>query len=189
MRAFIAFPMPREVTESIWVSCKPLRRPTLKVKWVQPQNMHITLLFLGNIDDENAGKVAQALKRPSLKRLPFKVGFSGVGQFPPKGAARVLVSRLTEGAEECSAYFEQLKSELSGIVAPADKRGFQPHITLGRVKGRDPESRVQVDGSMEIDLSGSFKVGRCVLFESFLNPEGPTYQEVAAVDFLGSPNG
>ncbi len=189
MRAFIAFPIPKEITESIWVGCKPLRQPALKVKWVQPQNMHVTLLFLGNIDDERAGRVAQAMKRPSLRRLPFKIGFSGIGQFPPKGAARVLVSRLTEGAEECAAYFEQLKSELSEIVAPADRRGFQPHITLGRVRGRDPASRVQVDGSMGIDLSGSFHVSRCVLYESFLNSEGPTYQEVAAIEFLANSNG
>ncbi len=184
MRAFIAFPVPKEVSDGVWVSCKPLRRPDLKVKWVEPQNMHITLLFLGNIDAEHAAKVAQALKSPALKRLPFKIGFSGVGQFPPKGAARVIVSRLTEGAEECAAYFEQLKSELGGIVAPADKRGFQPHLTLGRVKGRDPSTRVQVKQNMGVELGGSFRATRCVMFESFLNPEGPTYREVTGIDFI-----
>jgi len=188
MRAFIAFPIPNEVCDAIWVSCRPLRRPDLKVKWVEPQNLHVTLLFLGNVDDEHAGQVAQALQRPSLQRPPFKIGFSGISQFPPKGAARVLVTRLTEGAQECAAYFEQLKAELSGIVAPADKRGFQPHITLGRVRGRDPASRVHVDRSMEIDIGGSFQATRCVLFESFLKPEGPTYQEVAAIDFPSDTN-
>lgn len=189
MRAFIAFPIPKEVCDAIWVSCRPLRRPDLKVKWVEPHNMHVTLLFLGNIDEEQAGRIAQALKSPALKRLPFKIGFSGLSQFPPKGAARVLTVRLIVGAEECVAYYEQLLSELSGIVSPADKRGFQPHITLGRVKGRDPSTRVHVDRSMEVDLSGSFRATRCVLFESFLNPEGPTYREVAAIDFLNNTNG
>lgn len=188
MRAFIAFPIPREISDSIWVSCKPLRRPDLKIKWVDPPNMHITLLFLGNIDEERAAKVAQSLKKPSLKRLPFKIGFSGVGQFPPKGPARVLVTRLIEGAEECAAYFEQLKAELADIVTPADKRGFQPHITLGRVKGSQSEPIHAPQGS-SVALSGNFRVSRCVLFESFLKPEGPTYREVATVDFLADANG
>lgn len=188
MRAFIAFPLPTETAESIWVSSKPLRRPDLKVKWVEPPNMHITLLFLGNIDEERAARVAQALRKPGLRRLPFKIAYSGVGQFPPKGPARVLVSRLTEGAEECAAYFERLKTELAEIVSPADKRGFQPHLTLGRVKGNQTKP-LTASQSAEVSLSGSFRVSRCVLFESFLKPEGPTYREVAAIDFLNSTNG
>ena len=189
MRAFIAFPIPKEVSDGVWVSCRSLRRPDLKVKWVEPQNMHITLLFLGNIDEEHAAKAAQVLKRPSLRRLPFKIAFSGIGQFPPKGAARVVVSRLTEGAEECAAYFEQLKSELAEILVPADKRGFQPHLTLGRVRGKDPSSRLEVQQNMGIELSGSFRVTRCVLFESILNPEGPTYEEISGIDFISDSNG
>lgn len=184
MRAFIAFPIPREVSENVWLSCKPLRRPGLKVKWVEPSNMHITLLFLGNIDEERAAEVAETMKKPALKRLPFKVGFSGVGQFPPKGPARVLVSRLTEGAEECTAYYERLKSELADVVTPADKRGFQAHLSLGRVKGKDPANRIYADHDMGVSLAGSFRVTKCVLYESFLKPEGPTYREVTTIDFL-----
>ena len=176
MRAFIAFPLPEEVKKKIGTYLKPLQDRYREVKWVRPENLHITLHFLGDIEEEAGDRISTVLERAAAGQFCIEVNFSGIGYFPPKGVPRVVFTPLTAGAEECADFYRASGRELKTLINLKMKK-FIPHITLGRVrKGRRLERNI---GEERQDrLEGSFLIDRAVLYKSVLYSTGPSYSEL-----------
>ncbi len=180
MRAFLAFPIPEEVRSRLWQDLEPLRRAGRGVTWVGREQLHITLLFLGELDEAGVRRAKSLLADPALSSAPFAVALGGLGTFPARGSPRVIITEVAEGTEECRAFHGKL-APLAASIAPVERRPYTPHVTVGRV--RHPGDRLDLDSYA--GPRARFAVERCVLFESILRREGALYREVGAIDFVG----
>ena len=169
MRAFVAVELNEEVKGKIAALQADLPSG---IKRVEPANLHLTLAFLGEIDDVKAEEVATALD--AVSAIPFEAKCLGVGVFPSMNFVRVVWVGIREGAHALSL----LHAHTSDALAPLGfkKDEFSPHITIGR-----PKARVDVREFIrrhEDDEFGSFLVDKLVLKKSTLTPQGPIYETV-----------
>jgi 2'-5' RNA ligase len=138
--------------------------------------MHLTLHFLGNVDDALEQRVCRALSDP-IRVAPFDVTFDGLGCFPERGSPRVLWLGIRDGLESLRRIEKALIDDLG---LQRDHQGpFTPHLTLARF--RDRLTRGPLAGLAQIAASaGPSRIDRVTLYESRLSPAGPTYVPLAA---------
>ena len=158
-----------------------LARCPAKVKYVAAENIHLTLKFLGEIDEETAAGVRGAMcevGRAAAWGGGLRLGVGGLGYFPPRGAPRVIWAGVTDGADAVCRLQARLERELAGLGFEPERR-FVPHLTLGRVKssrgGGELVSAIESRADAEF---GSCTACEMVLFESRLTPRGAVYRAV-----------
>ena len=175
IRAFIAIDPGQEVRKRIAVVQESLRSGTQGVRWVKPQNMHLTLKFLGNIAADNAEKLSGELKETLRGFSPFELRFEGAGVFPNAKRPRV----LWIGARSEGNHLQELEQKISRLVSafgiPADDRPFRAHLTLGRIKGKPPGIDLLNRLEKTDTRFGSVAIDRVFMMQSRLTPEGPIY--------------
>ena len=178
MRCFIGLPLPesyqlglREVIDR-WRS-----RTRSRISWTKPGNWHVTLKFLGEINEAVTAEVRDALRDPVAPRFALRGG--GGGYFSDTRNPRVIWVGLAEGEEKCRNVASEIDKRLVEMGLPGERRVFTPHLTLGRVKqaARDPWD------DLLHDLRGTrwprAEIARIVLWASRLGPSGPHYREIA----------
>jgi 2'-5' RNA ligase len=157
------------------------------VTWVAETNLHLTLRFLGEVDERVARQVQERIARPfSTPAFPLALG--GLGAFPPAGPPRVLWLGVTEGGPGLLRLHEEIEARLDGLGFEREDRPFRAHLTIGRVKAPlGPSARRAIASVPAVDL-GRCTIGRVTLFESRLTPRGPVYT-AKAHGALGPPAG
>lgn len=175
LRVFAAISLPVEVRLALADQTSEWDIPGRRVP---PSNWHITLRYLGEVDEVTCDRYKAALDESHLG-MPFRIGLSGFGAFPNQSKATVVwagisfgVDRVFELAEVCDA-----AAELTG-VSPED-RPFAPHLTLSRV--RPPASVGPLIAQGELDIS--WWVGQIVLFESISERGGVRYEPLEIFQF------
>jgi 2'-5' RNA ligase len=155
-----------------------LRETGAPLKLVDLGNMHLTLKFLGNTNEDLVPKITQTMNDSLEGMEPFSIQFGGTGAFPSLGHMRVVWIGV-HGAEKLISMAEYLNEELAGLGFKKEKRKFSPHLTLGRVKGgRHKDRLADVIKSWGKEDFGSLEVGGVCLKKSVLSPKGPTYSIV-----------
>jgi 2'-5' RNA ligase len=181
MRAFIAIELDRPIKEALIGLVRELRSTRADVRWVAPAGMHLTLKFLGPIDDGQALRVKDIMVRAAGRHHAFPLKLEGTGAFPGEGSPRVLWVGIA-AADELAALQADLDTALEAEGFEREKRDFRPHLTLGRVKGPDRLPRAMAELAKRRDESfGSMVATRITLFESLLHPEGAEYRTVLEV--------
>jgi len=178
MRVFVAIEISDEVRAELARTQQTLAVASAKVKWVAPENIHLTLKFLGDIDEETAGPVRAAMAA-AAGGGPFAFEVAGLGTFPPRGKPRVVWAGVTEGAQAATRLQAKLEAALRPLGFRAEKR-FVPHLTLGRVKspkGAD-ELMARIEGHAGAAF-GTCSAAEMTLFQSTLTPQGAVYRVVA----------
>jgi 2'-5' RNA ligase len=127
-RLFIAIPLPASVREQLAALSEPMR----SIAWTRPEQLHLTLRFLGDVETDWNEKLDAALNQVQVE--PFLLPVDGMGSFPPRGAARVIWVGVGHGHPRLHQLRKQIDDALLGIGFPLDVRVFHPHVTLGRVK-------------------------------------------------------
>ncbi len=148
------------------------------VKVVDLHNLHVTLKFLGDTEEDLVPKLGEIMQAACNGIAPLTVRLHGSGTFPPKGNARVVWVGL-EGAEPLAMIASKLDGPLQKLGFEPEGRAFKPHLTLARVKV--PSSSNQARGMAEryaISEFGSVNVNSILLKKSVLGPKGPTYTTV-----------
>src|SRR5262249_25076112 len=100
-----------------------------RVRWVGPEQLHLTLVFLGEGGPARAAGVVQAMGRP-IERAPIELTFAGIGAFPPRGAPRALWIGLRGGESDLKALQHEVASRVAALGIPLEERPFSPHLTL-----------------------------------------------------------
>jgi 2'-5' RNA ligase len=133
MRLFVAINLPNEVRQSMWDSAAGLRERQYPVKWVGPDSLHLTLKFLGDVDERRADQLAKRIDRAAAGTVAFELPISGFGAFPSPRRAKV----LWVGCEPVAALQQiqrKVEDEMESAGFPRENRRFHPHLTLGRVR-------------------------------------------------------
>ncbi|MEM0373045.1 MAG: RNA 2',3'-cyclic phosphodiesterase [Sulfolobaceae archaeon] len=187
MRLFIAI----EVTNipKILELIEGLKRTGADIKLVESNNLHITLVFLGEVEESKLGLVKAALHDVNFSS--FKIKLNGVGAFPSVNRPKVVWVGITEGFQKLKEIRSILVKGLrSRGIKPEDEKEFVAHLTLGRVKS--PVNLINlikfINENMNIEV-GEIIVDSIKLFKSTLTPKGPIYDildEVKAIDRRGS---
>jgi 2'-5' RNA ligase len=147
------------------------------VNWASAESMHVTLLFLGEVDDRELHAVCRAVKEAAAGEPPFPLRVSGVGAFPNARRPKVLWAGVTEGADELQRLYLALEAKMLELGCyRKEERGYTPHLTLGRVKG-------DADGfalAAELPKRAAWDGGRTaveevLVFSSELGRDGPVY--------------
>jgi len=176
IRSFLAIELPEAIRRKIEEVQKELKLSHADVRWVNPENIHLTLKFFGNIDESRIDPIVKSLEGPIQTTSPFSVSIRGMGSFPHFKNPRVIWMGLKEGKEVLVALQKGVDGELKKIGFEPEERDFNPHLTLGRTKSN--RGRDELIGRMEKyqeEEFGNFRVERVVLLKSELRPSGPIY--------------
>jgi 2'-5' RNA ligase len=177
-RIFIAINLPEKIKEEL-VSFQE-KYSELPARWVEKENLHITLAFLGYVKDEDIPKIIEITKNVASKHSPFSIKIVKVSYGPPKVSPPRMVWAIGEKNESLWKLQEDLKNALMEMKIPQleeeEGRGFIPHITLARIrkwefKQMEPEERPEIDE----DVSFSFEVKSIEIMESHLKRGGAEY--------------
>jgi 2'-5' RNA ligase len=178
VRLFLAIPLPPAALARLEAVLGKLRGRDLKV--VRLEGLHLTLVFLGERDEAEAGAIGSLLESPELSGPPIPASFGGFGQFPPRGSPRVIYTPVLEGAQELIALQQALVAVLrrAGIRLEEEGRAFRPHLTLARRGGGPPD----LQGLDELlGFEERFLADRLVLYRSLLQPAGAEYRVLKSV--------
>jgi len=176
MRLFIALDIPEEVKRKVEEIQGKLKKAEADVKWVEPQNLHFTLKFLGEVPEERVEEVKAAVKRAISGFSPFKLELKGVGYFGSKSFLRVIW--ISGKSQEAVKLMERLEEELKSFRP--EEREKNLHLTLGRVRsGRGREELLKAISDLSETELGEFEVREVKLKESRLSPKGPQYRDIA----------
>jgi 2'-5' RNA ligase len=133
MRIFIALDIPADVRESLTKYMDRARLLAPEARWARVEGLHVTLKFVGHVDDATVEQIKVALR--AIKAAPFVVKFAGVGFFPNPKAARVFWSGV-DGGDHLPRLASMIDAALEKIGLPLEVKPYRPHLTLSRTSSR-----------------------------------------------------
>jgi len=183
MRLFVAIELPGDVREALGRLQHELQRRGLeKLRWVQPEGIHLTLKFLGETPAERVTAISEALAGVAVGIAPHELTLGGLGTFGGS-RPRVLWLDLGGDVEAVRALQERIESALGELGFERETRGWSPHLTLARVR---PEAAREAASAIPTALgavdapSGVIAVREVSLMRSTLRPGGAVYERIAA---------
>ena len=136
VRAFLAIELPAPVRAALAEVCECLRQARLEgVRAVNPENVHITLKFLGDVEGGKVGRVVEAAAAVVEQCVPFTVVTGDVRAFPDNRAPRIVWVGIGSAAGALADLHAQLDEALDPLGFPRERRGFTPHLTVARIRG------------------------------------------------------
>jgi 2'-5' RNA ligase len=186
-RAFLALALDEVTRGAVAREIERLRPLARAVAWVPPQNLHVTLKFLGEQPDARLAEVVGALADVAAECAPFAIALHGIGAFPGMERPRILWTGLAAGALEVRNLQSRVEAALEGRGFDREARPWHPHITIGRVfdparwrRDAGPELRSAVARAASTDF-GSVAITRVALMRSDLSPSGARYRELDSI--------
>jgi 2'-5' RNA ligase len=187
IRSFIAIELNKDIQESLAKIQSQLRAARADVKWVKPENIHLTLKFLGNIDIDLITKINGIFEELGKKYQSFPADLNTLGAFPKIKNPRVIWAGMQKGKDEVIVIVKELEKQLAKIGIAKEEKEFHPHVTLGRL--RSPYNRASLVEALEKNSKVptlNFTVDKIVLFKSTLTPKGPIYEPQAEASLKAS---
>lgn len=187
MRAFLAVEIPQEVQEALGDVIRHLRREAFGVKWVRPEQIHLTLEFFADLPEEGLPPLEEAVSSAAGAFSPPHLRVRGLGAFRSGGKIRVLWAGIEDSGDRLAAFAGDLREALLARGIRGDDKPFRPHLTLGRL--REPSRIPSLEGALS--AQGDFTVGPFVprwltLFKSALTPQGPIHRPLRRWSFGGT---
>ena len=185
VRVFIAIKLPDFIKKILKDAQKTMLANGIKAKYISPENMHLTLKFMGNIDYNLLPEIKKNLTNSTQYVKPIKLSLKGIGAFPNSRSPKVIWAGINGEAQKLETLNARLEQRLSKLGIPEDKREFHGHLTLARLKknrlsAQKFERLIQQTGQFE---SVKFTADRLILFQSKLMPKGPIYIELLFAKF------
>jgi 2'-5' RNA ligase len=177
IRTFIAIDVDRTVRERLIALQELLGRAGTGVKWVEPENLHLTLLFLGEVEDKELHAVCRAVSDVAAEHPPFAMSLEKVGCFPNPRRPRILWAGVGDGLQEVVALHDALEPPLLDLGCyRREERDYTPHLTLGRVKGDKVTFKLsETIAKNQTWQGGPTAVREVLVMSSTLRPDGPEY--------------
>ena len=182
MRAFVAVEMAAPLRLELAGAMQQLQRLAAPIKWVAPENIHLTLKFLGKVEDERVPEAIEIMKQCAEGIGPFELELKGAGAFPNLNRPRVLFVKAEDRPPVMAELARRLDRRMTRAGVPKEDRPFRSHVTIGRVRRPRPMPQVGENlASLAERNFGMMIVNRIVLIQSKLTPSGPVYTPVEHV--------
>ncbi|MEK6563835.1 MAG: RNA 2',3'-cyclic phosphodiesterase [Candidatus Omnitrophota bacterium] len=183
MRIFIAIKLENEIKDKLSQIQEELKSAQADVRWVKPENIHLTLKFLGEtpVEETKIPEIIRCLKELGGQIKPFTARISGMGAFPSLKSARVIWVGVKEDTTELTKLAGMIEDSLVKLGFPEEKRKFSAHLTLGRL--RSNKNKDKLGQKLEkFKIPGlSVRINSIALFESVLHPTGAAYQKLSEI--------
>ena len=183
IRTFLAIELPAPVVKQARKLIAKLAEIESGVKWMEDDCMHITLQFLGDIDELEVVEVCSRTIAAVQDIPAFAINVEGLGAFPNVDKPRTIWGGVGEGIEELRSLKEEVEIALNAMRFPREKRQYEPHITLGRVRNSRGLEEV---GAILHELSdysfGMASVDEVIIFSSELTKNGPIYTRMGTAE-------
>jgi len=175
MRTFIAIELPAEIKTALAAAQDQLRQARAQVSWTQPDNLHLTLKFLGEIETAQINAVTQACAATARQYNALNLQLDQLGFFPNPRQPRVVWAGLAGDLSVLAELQKHLEDQLAALGLAHDIKPFRPHLTLGRVK-IPPTGKQLAEAVAAYRLPTlAFTVAEIVLMQSQLDPSGSIY--------------
>jgi 2'-5' RNA ligase len=191
LRLFIAVEPPPPVRRRLAAIQAEMKRLAGRnaddVRWVGPDNLHVTLQFLGAVPEQRVDAVKAAIAAAASEVAPLQLELRGAGAFPHGRKPRVLWAGLAGDVARLSALATSIGKALAPLGFPPEDRAFSPHVTLGR--SREPRGAPRLAAAIAgtaASAGPSWRVGDVQLVQSHLSPSGSRYETIASFA-LGGP--
>ncbi|MGH2471911.1 MAG: RNA 2',3'-cyclic phosphodiesterase [Candidatus Limnocylindria bacterium] len=181
MRLFIAIPLPPDLAVRVFEILPPSLPALRRVK---PENLHVTLAFLGQTPEDRLGDVTAAADEAAAPVSPFRLAFDRAGRFPERGRPRVVWLGIADGGPSVLELGAGVYEGLRGRGLRFDDRPLAPHLTLARVAEDATLAEAKAVGAAIEGLSAPtlrFDVTEIAVVQSVLSPKGPRYTALATV--------
>ena len=190
IRSFVAIELPGEAKKGLARLRKELEKDEHRfVKWVEPQGIHLTLKFLGNIPSQRVAEITEAMRKAVQGSSPFQLEISGLGAFPTLKQARVLWVGIGGELDKLSRLQQEIDSALTAMGFAKEERPFTPHLTLARIReGASPPERRsfgELVSSISYEDKYPVEVEAVRLMRSQLTPAGAIYTCLSVVELSG----
>lgn len=186
MRLFLAIELEASVRDGLARVRSALERTGVDARWSSPESLHLTVLFLGELDAAALPGVEEACAAVASETSPFRFRVRGASGFPKRGPLKTLWMGLDEGAEEWAALVRRAEPWFVPMGV-ARNGGLVPHVTLGRVRsgGDDPSLRAALE-ALGREEAGAQSARGLTLVRSVLDRSGATYQNLGFHPFEGT---
>ncbi len=190
VRAFIAIELPIQIKAALAQLQDNLRTgKSVSVRWVDPEGIHLTIKFLGNVDETEIPPLTKALSEAVRGVAPFSLQLGDPGAFPNAFAPRVVWVGVEGEIEPLRTLHNNIDCVLTPLGFPPEKRAFSPHLTLGRVRDEaSPNEKRRLGENVAKLKTGektTFIVGSISLMRSLLTREGAVYSRLASFELCG----
>jgi 2'-5' RNA ligase len=182
-RAFIAIDVNEEVRRKLVEAQRKLAATGAQLKLVEPENIHITIKFLGDVPDGRLSEIIDAVRRAVANIPQFEMEVQGVGAFPNLRYMRVIWAGVSNGRERIIAVQKNVDRELQRLGFQPE-RDFVPHLTLARIKSALQKDRlIELIENMSTEEFGRTQARSIELKQSTLTSKGPIYSTLASIEF------
>ena len=185
LRTFIAIEISDHVRRELAKIQDVLRAANADVKWTAPENLHITIKFLGDTPPEKLAEINAVLDQTARAFRSFDLEIGELGAFPSTHAPRIIWAGVTRQADQVAAIAAMIEAGLAPLGFPKEERAFTAHITLGRARsphGKPRLSRLLTETMLPPALTQ--KAGRLAFFQSQLTSSGPVYSVIHQSELL-----
>ena len=192
MRCFVAVDLSDEARDAIAAAQARLRAasPRAEIGWTDPAKMHLTLKFLGEVEEERRDAIEAALAAVAERHAAFATTAGGAGSFPGPSRPRVLWAGLTAGLREIGLLAADVERACAPLGVPPDARPFRGHVTVGRVRAPRGIGRVmRALGELDGTTFGTWTVREVVFYRSHLRGARGARHEALARFALGRGRG
>lgn len=188
IRSFLAFELPKEMKATVSAVSRECRSLFKAVRWVDPAKIHLTVVFLGNIAEDQIDPLGHSVAAVCREHAPFQIALRGVGYFGSRRHPRVLWMGLNGDIDRMEIFRNALQETLRPFGIKTENRPFRPHLTLGRFKkgGRPGTALDEFIGRYRELTSPAEKLEELGLFKSQLKPGGAIYTRLGAWPLVGS---
>ena len=187
IRSFIAIDFPEETRKALEDIQKELKQCGAGVRWVKPSSIHLTLKFLGNIHPTQVEDIALAVPQEVRDEPPITLRAAGLGAFPSRRKPRVIWIGMEGEVQRLTRIQARVENALEPFGFVREKRPFQPHLTIGRVKDRRKlQALIDAMAELKIPEFDSFDVTEIILYKSDLRPTGAIYTKLHRMSLAAS---
>ncbi len=185
IRLFLAIRLLNALEEQIAELQKEVKKTDVDAKFVEKENLHINLKFLGSKTKKEAEEIKNCVKEAISNFKKFEIEIKGMGAFPSKSYIRVLWLGIGSGKNRLEQLYDELENNFEKIGIPKESREFSPHITLCRLRSQKNKNLLkEIISKYEHKSFGKLKVDALFLIQSKLSPKGPKYINIEKFDLI-----